>query len=311
MIRGDIAAFLGALGAAEGDPRLQKAIDLVGGEPTIESFDDDRTVETYLVLSDRGADLLLTDGALNTVFVYAGTTPDHAVYGGWSTLIEGVGPAAAPGDIVAALGRPLRSTDRYLTYAAEPGYVQFDFDSGALTMVTVMRELIGGDAPADMSPGGADVQTPDVQTPEPRAVDGEITVFLRAVGTPMFSPEHVAAIAQAGTAFESHDDERAGAQWEYDVFPSTGVTLQFKDEILVGALIALTGDDGPAYPSPAALIDGLPLPSTRAEVSARLGAPRLSDGDIDLYLVADRYVRFDFDAGRTSAVTVVLPGAEA
>ncbi|WP_194421446.1 hypothetical protein [Microbacterium abyssi] len=301
MIHGDASTFLNALGAREGDPRLTQAVSAVGGEYAVEVYDDDGVVEKYLIMADRGADFLLEDGELETVFIYAAATKTRGMYDGWATLIDGVGPDASPDEVVRALGAPLRSTRAYLTYEADPGFVQFEFDGEKLTMAVVMRRVIGGQTPVEES----------AESEEPGTVDGEAATFMRAVGTAMFSAEHMAVIELAGPAIETRDDIRDGVAWQYDHFPNTGVTLQFKGEDLVGVLIRLRSDDGEStYPTPDLLIAGLPLPSSREAVTDRFGAPNLSSEQMDLYLVDDRYLRFEYEDGQNTALTVVLPGAE-
>lgn len=305
MTHGDASIFLNALGAREGDPELDQALSLVGGEHAVETYDDDGLDEKYLILADRGVDFLLEHGELETVFVYARATKTRGVYGGWASLFDGVGPDSSPHDLLRALGAPLRSTGTYMTYESAPGFVQFEFDGENLTMAVVMRRVIGGDASVESS--AEDLTT----TQKAAEVDDEAATFMRAVGSTMFSPEHMAAIELAGPAITSRDDMRDGVAWQYDHFPNTGVTIQFKEELLVEALIRLVSDDGtPAYPSPGSLISGLRLPTSREGISGHFGTPTRSSELMDVYLVDDRYLRFDFADGQNTSLTVVLPGEE-
>ena len=144
MTHGDASTFLNALGAREGDPELDQALTLVGGEYAVETYDDDGVDEKYLMLADRGVDFLLEDGELETVFVYAKATKTRGMYGGWATLFEGIGPDSSPNDVRRTLGAPLRSTRAYMTYESAPGFVQFEFDGESLTMAVLMRRVIGG-----------------------------------------------------------------------------------------------------------------------------------------------------------------------
>lgn len=301
MIQGDVSTFFNALGASEGDARLDRALSLVGGEPEAETFVDGGETSTYLSLPDRGVTFLLEDGLLNTVFFYAEKTAEKDVYENWPALIEGVGSDSSRDDIVRTLGEPLRSREAFVTYEADPGYVQFEFNGDAIKLAVVMRELIGG----------LDPQPQPVEVATEVTVDGEIAAFVRAVGLPMFSREHVELMTLAGPAMETHEDARGGANWTYDVFPKSGVTLQFKDEVLVGALIELVSKDGAAvYPSLDLLISGLSLPSSREGIQAHFGKPERSSQYMDLYLIDDRYLRFDFESDVSTAVTVVQPGVE-
>lgn len=300
MINGDASTFLKALGAREGDERLAQAIAVVGGTYSVEEYNDDGVEEKYLDMSDRGVELLLQDGELETVFVFATVTDEHVAYGGWTSLIDGVSVDSSRDDITRAMGEPLRSTSKYVTYDAEPGFVQFEFDDDRLSMAVFMRRLIGGASP---------VETP-VAVTGAGTVEGQAATFISAVGADMFSAEHMSIIVLAGPAIESRDDMRDGVAWQYDHFPNTGVTIQFKGEELVGALIPLQPEDGrSAYPTPELLVTGLSLPASREAIAAHFGAPQRSSQHMDLYLVDDRYLRFDFEDGQSTALTVALPGA--
>lgn len=300
MIQGDVSTFLSALGASEGDARLDRALALVGGEPEVETFVDGGVKSKYLSMPDRGVTFLLTAGELSTVFFYAANTAEKDVYRGWSALMEGVSSDSTRDDIVAALGEPLRAREAFVTYEGDSGFVQFEFNGDVLKLAVVMRELIGGAGPE-----------PEQNEPASGDVEGELRVVMDAVGLPLFSREHRALIALAGPAMESYDDVRNGEKWLYFVFPNSGVTLQFKEEVLVAALVELVGKDGAAaYPSPDLLVSGLSLPSSREGVQAHFGKPERSSQYMDLYLVDDRYLRFDFESDVSTAVTVVQPGVE-
>jgi hypothetical protein len=140
----DGLTFLDALGAEEGDQQMDRVLSAIGGEPTIEVYDEDDVEEKYLSLPEQGVSLLFMDGPLNTVFVYPTASSTRNAYTRWSTLIEGIDPNSSRVDIERLLGVPLRSTNSYLTYQAGSGFVQFDFDGDALTLVVIMSELVGG-----------------------------------------------------------------------------------------------------------------------------------------------------------------------
>lgn len=302
MIHGDIRTLLDALGAREGDARLDAALELVGGDYETETYNERGGEATYLLLSDRGVDFLLENGVLNTVFCYATQTEDHGIYGGAASLVDGIDFTVSRVGLAEALGTPARITTTFLLYQADPGIVQFVFEGNALTQIVASRHDLGGGTPSELDLGEV---VPDVGTV---AVEGELAVFLRAVGHEMYSPEHLEAIVLAGPPRESYEGEADGAQWVYQNSPDTGVTLQFKEQVLVGALIELRNENGTrTYPSPELLIAGLPLPTSREVVLARLGEPDLSRDDMDLYLVGDQYLRFDFVDGQVASVTVVDP----
>lgn len=142
MIEGNVSVFLDALGARESEAPLARALEFVGGGYEVDAFDDDGGGSaTYLLMPQRGVEFLLTDGALSSVFVFATVNDEHAVYGGWPTLVHGVGATASPAEVVQALGEPDRSGTTYLCYAVGSGFVQFDFDGEALMMAVIMRQV--------------------------------------------------------------------------------------------------------------------------------------------------------------------------
>ncbi|GAA1912846.1 hypothetical protein GCM10009775_01770 [Microbacterium aoyamense] len=294
MIQGDVEAFLKALGAREGDPLLEQALAVVAGEYEVDVFDDADAEQKYLVAVERGVEFLLEDGIVTTVFVYAADRDDQRTYGRWPTLVEGIDRGFSADEIVAALGAPQARTPTFLRYAADGGFVQFDFDGARLSMLVVMREVVvpTADVPARSADGAP-------------SVPGELDVFVTAVGRPLFSPEHFAVIGLAGDASESFDVVRAGVEWQVEASPRTGVRLEFREEILARAVIRLVESDGDAaYPHTARLIDGLPLPSGRDALCGRFGAPHRAEHEYDLYLVGDSALRFDFDRGASSVLTV-------
>lgn len=301
MIEGEITIFLSALDAPADDPRLRAAIAHIGGTPTVESYDDGDTQETYLVMSEHGGDVLLIDGTVHTVFLYASTDEEHGAYARFAALIDGIDESSTREGVQAALGDPLRAAPSYLTYAAGAGYVQFDFDTGVLSKIVVMRELVGGMPSASATDAG------DAARPAARAIEGELSAFIDALGAPLFSSEHLALLGLIGPASESRDEVRDGVTWQYEDSERSGVLLQFKQERLAGALIRLTGDDG-TYPAPDRLIAGLDLPADRATVRASLGQPVHSREDMDLYLAGDAYVRVDYDDDRSTDLSVVASG---
>lgn len=144
MIQGDVTTFLAALGASEGDARLERALALVGGDYDVEVYDDDDVQSKYLIMADRGADFLLKDGSLSTVFFYAVESADEHVYVGEATLIDGVSFAMSRDELFEQIGQPKRATAGYAIYAVGEGFVQFDFDKDSIKQVNVMAQDFGG-----------------------------------------------------------------------------------------------------------------------------------------------------------------------
>jgi len=203
---------------------------------------------------------------------------------------------------VQKIGDPVATTDAYVRYQTSTGFVQFDFTDEQLTMLVLMSEVVGDQAD----------RAPTKLTDTMSSMQGELTVFTGAIGRAMFSPPHLAIIDLIGHASDSFDEERGGISWQVEVSGSTGVVLQFREEILVSALITLSSDAGEtAYPTAETLIDGLPLPSDRQSVAARFGGPHQSEGLADLYVVDGVQLRFDFlESGPSALLTVAAEGVD-
>lgn len=307
MIRGDIVRFLDALGSREGDDRLTEVLAAVGGGYETSTYLDDGVESKYLVSKEHGVDFLLEDGVLRSVFFHARSTAVQAAYDGWDGLIDGIRPDSSPESLVEVLGAPKMATEAFAIYPASPGFVRLVFSDGGLKMVVAQQVDPFDAAPLPETGDAVVVNLSGVD--EASTIDGELAIFMAAVGSAIYSPEHRAALVLAGPALETHQDERADATWLYQEFPKAGVTLQFKNDIMIGALILLDGPN--AYPTPDLLITGLPLPCAREALGNRLGKEQVSSETQAFYYVRDKYLAFDFEGGITTAVSVIEPDAEA
>lgn len=140
-----------------------------------------------------------------------------------------------------------------------------------------------------------------------KKTDGDLFAFIQAVGHDMYSPYHQKIIELAGPEMEIDEDERNGMKAQYQYFNENGVTLQFKMGLLVVAMIEITPDSGYShYRSSGKLITDLSLPASRDDVRIRFGKPHESEENTDLFIVNNRYVRFDFADDKSTNVTVIL-----
>ncbi|WP_427869369.1 DUF6357 family protein [Leucobacter luti] len=301
-IRGDARLFLAALGAREGDPALDRLIAFIGETPGVDVFEDAGQESRYLLFPSSGVEMLLVDGSLHTVFVHAVERSDtQRRYARFATLVDGVTRGSSPRAIVRALGAPVKDSERFLRYPDEQGFVQFDVDGARISMVVFMREVVEA-PPQEM----------------PAEITGGIAPFIEAMGSGILSPEHQRLIVLAGPAMETHEEDRGGVSWRTEVFPKTGVLLEATEEVLVGALIRITGSDGdgPAFPEAADLIDGISLPASREIVRERLGQPVRAEepegpgSGFDMFEAGGVYLRVDYAGGESSAVAVVKPGVK-
>ncbi|GGH47802.1 hypothetical protein [Microbacterium album] len=150
---------------------------------------------------------------------------------------------------------------------------------------------------------------PAPRRPATAPIAGEISVFLDALGTREGSLEVLNVIGLVGPRYERHRTERGGVEWQYLVFGPNGADLQFREGVLVGALLWIAAPDGGgSYPRPEALFEGLPLPASRGEVVAALGAPTQAEVAHALYRLDDRYLDVEFADDRVVSLSVMLRG---
>lgn len=304
MIYGQVSAFVDVLGASRNDERYERLLDAIGGETVVETYVDDGVVSRYESIPERGLSFLFADDQLDTVFIYAAGKAEMAAYREEAVLIEGMSLEWKRTAVERALGTPVRATSNYLTYRCERGYVQVDFDGEDIVMVVVMAELAGGDDSGNQESAPSVIRTENDLT-------GEIEPLMRAVGTPLFSPEHQQIIVNAGPQMESFEDDRNGVHWLYFRFPLSGVILQVEEHVLVAVLIELDGDRTDAvYPALDRLIAGVPLPALRSTVTAHFGSPRTRTSSMDLFFAGNHYLRFDYNGDRTESLTIIQPGVE-
>ena len=140
-------------------------------------------------------------------------------------------------------------------------------------------------------------------------LQGEVTTFLDAIGTPggLFRVPKILALV--GPTYESVDTQKPGS--EQVVFPQTGTHLFFKNEVLIGALIYVVENEGhPPYPTPTKLVPGIEPGASREQVRAVMGEPRQGSQFMDLFMVDDKYVRFDYDGDSWASLSLLLPGQD-
>lgn len=140
-------------------------------------------------------------------------------------------------------------------------------------------------------------------------LQGELTTFLDALGTTGGIFRVPKVLALVGPTYESVDTEKPGS--EQVVFPRTGTHLFFKNEVLTGVLIYVVDNGGQLpYPTPTGLVSGIAPGASREQVRAVMGEPRQGSQYMDLFMVDDKYVRFDYDGDSWASVSLLLPGQD-
>lgn len=305
-VTGDITAFVAALDQPEDAAPVQSLIGSLGAEPVVEEFTDGpRGRERYLSFKDAGVDLLLEDGRLAAAFFHlrpAGPSASYAAYESPAALVDGLPSEPTRAAVRDLLGAPLSSSDdpAWDFYAVGPRFVNFAYEGDDLSLVTVMAS-----DPSEPQPGEAPVAGLEVDLEAViDAPGGDVDAFYSAFAA---STDEVLAkiMLRAGPepAMTHEKVEREGVEWLH-VFLA-GVDLQFKDGVLVGALIRVAREDGVNYRRADRLFDDLPLPAAREQVRAAFGTPRVSSPaqvpgeSFDLYDLADG----EFTAGQDLALS--------
>lgn len=306
QVTGDITTFLDTLDQPEPASPVQALIGSFGSEPEVEEFSyGPGGTERYLTFRSSGVDLLVEGGMLAAVFLHlrtSGPSASYTPYGAPSVLVEGLPAHPTRDEVRATFGPPLRSSDdpAWDFFAIGPRFVNVAYEGDDATLVTLMVS-----DPTESFDGEAYVEGLEIRDGGMiEAPSGDVDTFMAAFAA---SSDDVLARIMLLTGLEPamrHEKiEREGAEWLYVFLP--GVDLQFKDGLLVGALIRVAREDGPNYRRLARLVRDLPLPAGRDDVRAALGTPKtssptqVSGESFDLYDIASG----EFTAGQDLSLT--------
>ena len=305
MIQGDVLIFLQALKHRETDREFGDVVSLVGSDTfereRFHNRPEDENQE-YLKLPQSGLSVLLEFEHVRQFFIYATPRRKNSAYAKLDSLVDGVSADMDQVAVTAVLGEPLRVTSIGMTYDTGSGFVQFEFKNGKLDLIVVLSQLISFIPTATPAP---------MEVAPLPLLAGDMVTIISAIGTGKTSPEHLRLIVLGGARMEIEEEERSGIPWESHYFGRSGMMLQFRDSVLVGALVCLVANESggmAAYPRPNNLIDGFPPPWTRAQVLERVGTPERSSLYMELFLINDRYVRFEFDDDVCTEISFALPG---
>ncbi|WP_086821592.1 hypothetical protein [Allokutzneria sp. NRRL B-24872] len=120
-------------------------------------------------------------------------------------------------------------------------------------------------------------------------IKGEMAVMLGVLGLRQGDDRILDAIALVGPKMEIEEFDDGST---YYVFPVAGTDLLFEDGVLVAVIVEAQG-----YPRPEALVEGVPMTATRAEVLARLGKPERTGPTFERFEANGHYLHFEFDGG--------------
>ncbi|WP_309103519.1 hypothetical protein [Microbacterium sp.] len=143
-------------------------------------------------------------------------------------------------------------------------------------------------------------------------ISGEITTLISALGEQPGTAAVEAAQALLGQVTEQRLTPKGGMvkkDWLTYEYRDEGTALSFGDDELCKIVVRVRPESGwAAYPRPEKLIDGVDLATTREELLTRLGAPKKTRPDSDLWQIGRRFlhVRYTPAAGTIGRISVMM-----
>lgn len=300
-IRGEILPYLAAIGSEDGSEVMLAAMEAVGTKFTIKEYTSAGKHEKYLIFAKRGVDFLVLDGVVDTVLFHLRDREEYSAYAHPDALVEGIDHGMSRADVIGVLGEPRRNEKRYLLYAVGDAFVNIQIRDERVLRVNAQRRDLKAEAEAEeaaMSAAG------------PVPIAGEISKLIGAVGSAYGDPVMLDLVELVGPRLESHDVDAANGGGKFLVFDGGGVDVQYRDDVLIGALVHVREGERRPYPRLDALIDGLSFPATRADVHAVLGVPVESPrSDVDVYEHDGRFVLFNYDDDDLATISITIPFA--
>lgn len=138
------------------------------------------------------------------------------------------------------------------------------------------------------------------------AITGEIQPYLDAIGTEDGSDAMIAAMEAVGTKFTLDEYTSTGNREKYLCFEKGGVEFRLHDGAVETIVFYLRDNRGyAAYARPDALVEGVSLGTTRAEVIDLLGTPRQNRERFLLYAVGGAFVHFQIRDERVTRIAAM------
>ncbi|GAA2176320.1 hypothetical protein GCM10009846_29650 [Agrococcus versicolor] len=139
------------------------------------------------------------------------------------------------------------------------------------------------------------------------AIAGEITTFFEALGAERDDPKVAAALALVGPMELGEPYRQDGATYALDKCADDGTSFTWKDGRLLKIIIAMQQERaaGP-YPRPDRLVEGVLPASSRAQVTAALGAPDRERSTGDTWNVGSHYLAVSFAGDHVRRVVAMV-----
>lgn len=316
QITGDITRFFDALGRPEDDAAVAAAIEAFGSTFTVEEFDLGSHQSRHLVFNEGGGHIAFQEGVVYAISLYLEPQGEYRAYSSPDTLIDGVSAGATRSQVAAALGEPRSTAEASYLYAVDGAFLNTTFAGDELSFLMLMKN-------DPLVPASTDTEIPDDLKVRPGAEiprpSGDIARFLTAVGTAQTDEDLAKLMLLTGPGMEHEKVQRDGVEWLYVFLTGGGVDLQFKDGVLVAALIHVARSTGSTFRRAARLIVGLPLPAHREQVRDALGEPAVTSSTAEPGSSFDLYnleggalaLSLDYRDDEVVSVTVLQRGVSA
>ena len=341
-IRGKIHTYLAAIGSEDGSDAMIAAMEAVGTKFSIKEYTSTGVHEKYLIFAKGGVDFLLLDGIVDTVFFHLRDSEKYAAYAHVEALVDGLAPGMPRAEVIDLLGPARQDREHFLLYPAGDAFVNIQLDDERISAIDAQRFDLLAQAEAEQAesvpttepkPLTGEILQPidaasstygdpvmlDLLEPldPPQALDhggthvtaairGEILTYLEAIGSEDGSDEMIAAMEAVGTRFILDEYTSAGTREKYLCFEKGGVEFLLHDGVVETVDFYLRDNkEYTAYAHPNALVEGVSLGTTRAEVIALLGTPRQNRERFLLYAVGSAFVHFQIRDERVTRIAAM------
>lgn len=286
-LTGTITTFLVALNHPEVDEEVQTVIGVLGESYETETYNDTEVEEKYLSAPAQGLELLLNDGILNTIFIYAAPTDENEVFSDWEGLIDGLNGDSAREEIRSILGEPVKTATLYDLYQLEDRFIHFEFDESSqrLNKLTLMAKDPLINSLTDLAEVSSEAR-----------VEGTINTLIAAIGHSEQDFETQAVIELFESEYiKSEPSGGPDVVVQYLKFPAGHI--QFKNDVVANVFFSTGlsfGDFVPEGLRIHSLIAGIAEKPARNDIPALLGNPYVKQVNFELYNVGGASVHVEY-----------------
>ena len=341
-ITGEIQPYLDAIGAEDGSDVMLAAMEAVGTKFSIKEYTSTGVHEKYLIFAKGGVDFLLLDGIVDSVFFHLYDSDRYAAYAHVEALVDGLTPGMPRAEVIDLLGPARQDREHFLLYPAGDAFVNIQLDDERISAIDAQRFDLLAQAEAEQAESapaaeqkpitgeilqlidaagsayGDPVMLDLVEPLDPpqvldhggthvtAAIRGEILTYLEAIGSEDGSDAMIAAMEAVGTKFTLDEYTSTGNREKYLCFEKGGAEFLLHDGAVETIVFYLRDNkDYAAYARPDALVEGVSLGTTRAEVIDLLGTPRQDRERFLLYAAGGAFVHFQIRDERVTRIAAI------